>query len=452
MLIDRCGQKCCPPFEYFFSGGVLMNNLSICQKIIKGIGQLISSPDFLESFRQGKHFTRRRKIDMRHIIIYLFYHSAGSMNLNISGIRDDLPELRFPDVSKQALSKARKGISPELFRNLFHFSVRTFYSSCSGRKNWHGFFPFAIDGSRIQVPTTKDNLSYFGQCRNGSHSREDSMASVSLLYDVCNDIVADGLIHDFNHGERSNAMEHLSFLEENSLTDRALILCDRGYPSYELFSHIQKQGYFFLMRIQNRTRSLTDTGVDDAFVDYVPDYLRKKGNPPVRVRVLRIMLESGMEEWLVTNLPDPSFTPEDFSSLYFLRWKVEGKYHEFKSQLEMEEFHGARHDSVEQEVYFWFLFSNLCALLKSDADAVIEKQLAGSGNKYCYQANRAYLIGRLKKKLPGLLLKPKSIRRQLLALLDEAVKKRSQIQPGRNCKRPRIQLRHRHLNNRKSCI
>lgn len=131
---------------------------------------------------------------------------------------------------------------------------------------------------------------------------------------------------------------------------------------------------------------------------------------------------------------------------------MEGKYHEFKSQLEIEEFHGARHDSVEQEVYFWFLFSNLCALLKSDADAVIEKQLAGSGNKYCYQANRSYLIGRLKKKLPRLLLKPKDIRRQLLELLDEAVKKRSQIQPGRNCKRPRIQLRYRHLNNKKSCI
>lgn len=160
------------------------------------------------------------------------------------------------------------------------------------------------------------------------------------------------------------------------------------------------------MRIQKTIRSLTDTGMDDAFIDYVPDYLRKNGNSPVRVRVLCIVLESGMEEWLVTNFLDPSFTPEDFSSLYFLRWKVEGKYHEFKSQLEIEEFHGARHESVEQEVYFWFLFSNLCALLKSDADAVIEKQLALRGNKYRYQVKRAYLIGRLKKKLPRLLLKP----------------------------------------------
>lgn len=429
-----------------------MNNLSICQKIIKGIGQLISSPDFLEPFRQGKHFTRRRKIDMRHIILYLFYHSGSSMNLNISSIREDLPELRFPDISKQALSKARKGISPELFRNLFHFSVRTFYSSCPERKSWHGFFPFAIDGSRIQVPTTKDNLSYFGQCRNGTRSREDSMAGVSLLYDVCNDFLADGLICGFHRGERSSAMEHLCFLEEHSLTDRALILCDRGYPSYELFSHIQDRGYFFLMRIQEKVRSLTDTGMEDIFLDYVPDYLRKKGKPPVRVRVLHILLKNGMEEWLVTNILEPSFTPDDFSHLYFLRWKVEGKYHELKNQLEIEQFHGARHDSVEQEVYFWFLFANLCSMLKSDADAIIEKRLAGSGNKYRYQANRAYLIGRLKKKLPRLLLKPKGIHRQLLELLDESVKKRSQIQPGRNYKRPRIQLRYRHLNNRKSCI
>lgn len=429
-----------------------MNNLSICQKIIKGISELISSSVFLDSFRLGNHFTRRRKIDMRQIIIYLFYHSRNSMDLNIAGIRDDLPKLNFPAVSKQALSKARTGISPALFRHLFHFSVHSFYNSCAGRKDWHGYFPFAIDGSRIQVPTTKDNLSYFGRCRNGSHSREDAMASISILYDVCNDIVVDGVIHDFNHGERSSAMEHLLFLEENSLTDRALILCDRGYPSYELFSHIQQQGYFFLMRVQKNIPSLINTGKEDAVIDYVPDHLRKKGKPPVRVRVLHIMLEGGSEEWLVSNLVDLSLTPEDFSSLYFKRWKVEGKYREFKSQLEIERFHGARHECVEQEFYLWLLFSNLCALLKSDADAVIEKHTARSGNSTRYQADRAYLIGRLKKKLPVLLLEPASIFDRLRELLEEASKKRSQVQPNRKCKRPRIQLRYRYLNNRKSCI
>lgn len=172
----------------------------------------------------------------------------------------------------------------------------------------------------------------------------------------------------------------------------------------------------------------------------------------MRVRVLRIMLENGTEEWLATNLLDPSFTPDDFSSLYFKRWKVEGKYHELKSQLEIERFHGARHECVEQEFYLWLLFSNLCALLKSDADAEVRKGTAGSGNKCLYQASRAYLTGRLKKKLPRLLLKPGHIRRQLEELVEDASKKRSHFQPGRKCKRPRIQLRYRYLNNRKSCI
>lgn len=41
-----------------------------------------------------------------HVIIYLLYSSKASMFQNLSRIRDDLSALSFPDVSKQALSKA----------------------------------------------------------------------------------------------------------------------------------------------------------------------------------------------------------------------------------------------------------------------------------------------------------------------------------------------------------
>ena len=45
---------------------------------------------------------------------------------NISRIHDDLPAIDFPTVSKQAVSKARQFISPDLFKELYYLSVILF--------------------------------------------------------------------------------------------------------------------------------------------------------------------------------------------------------------------------------------------------------------------------------------------------------------------------------------
>ena len=53
---------------------------------------------------------------------------------NLSQIREELGTLSFPDVSKQALSKARQFINPSLFKELYYLSVDLFYSQIPSRK------------------------------------------------------------------------------------------------------------------------------------------------------------------------------------------------------------------------------------------------------------------------------------------------------------------------------
>ena len=60
------------------------------------------------------------------VIIYLFFSSKASMFQNLSQIREELGTLSFPDVSKQALSKARQFINPSLFKELYYLSVDLF--------------------------------------------------------------------------------------------------------------------------------------------------------------------------------------------------------------------------------------------------------------------------------------------------------------------------------------
>ena len=73
-------------------------------------------------------------------------------------------------------------------------------------------------------------------------------------------------------------------------------------------------------------------------------------------------------------------------------------------------------------------------------------------NRFKYQANRAFILGRMKKRLPQILSGRVKISSELERILAESVKRRSQIQPDRKCKRPKMQLRYRHCKNRKTCM
>lgn len=75
-----------------------------------------------------------------------------AMHQNISRIME-LEPVRFPGVSKQAVSKARQGIRPSLFKELFDLTVDAFSQSSIPGKLWRGKEKvYAVDGSKIQLP------------------------------------------------------------------------------------------------------------------------------------------------------------------------------------------------------------------------------------------------------------------------------------------------------------
>lgn len=118
----------------------------------------------------------------------------------------------------------------------------------------------------------------------------------------------------------------------------------------------------------------------------------------------------------------------------------------------MEEFSGATSTSIEQEFFINLLLSNLAALIKASADEIIEEK-ARSANKFRYQANRAYIIGRLKWFVPRFLSKTSTMH-VLDDIFEGAVAVRSQIQPGRKDKRNKrnSDRERKHFNNRKRVI
>ena len=86
-------------------------------------------------------------------------------------------------------------------------------------------------------------------------------------------------------------------------------------------------------------------------------------------------------------------------------------------------------------------------MIKNAADEEIEKKSRPS-NKYKYQANRTFIVGRVRKYFSRIVLGFDEIN-VVEKIFQEACKCRSQIQPGRKNKRPRIERKRTHFRNRK---
>ena len=429
-----------------------MKPLAICQSIINSIQSLLSSDSFLDAHRVRNRFVRSSgKLTMLHIITYLFYSSKQAMNTNISNIRLDLPALDFPKVSKQAVSKARHGIIPSLFQELFSLSVDIFYKSIKKRKLWRDrYHIFAIDGSRISVPNSSSNFKKYGEMfSKKNEKRRWSMALCSSVYDVCNDFIVQGFLRPYLGSERTAALLHCDELEKLGLFNDSILIFDRGYFSENMFRFFADKGYLCLMRIRD-SFNLAKKCTGDCILTLPGD--KKTGTQDIKIRVIAVPLDGGETEYLATSLFDETLTASDFKELYFMRWPIELKYGELKNQFLLEEFSGATSTSIEQEFFINLLLSNIASLMKSAADEEI-KEKARSSNKYRYQANRAYIIGRLKWFFPRIISKTCSID-ILDDIFDGACANRSQIQPGRKDKRNKrnSDRERKHFNNRKQAV
>ena len=92
-----------------------MNGTVICQSIFETVRKLVHSCMFLNAYSIGNAFTRLRKLTFLNVFFYLLHLSKKSMAIKMADFMADFSSVGFPNVSKQALSKARQGLSPEAF-------------------------------------------------------------------------------------------------------------------------------------------------------------------------------------------------------------------------------------------------------------------------------------------------------------------------------------------------
>ena len=119
-------------------------------------------------------------------------------------------------------------------------------------------------------------------------------------------------------------------------------------------------------------------------------YCKKR---PIKVRLVKVLLNSGEVELLITSLMDETKYPAlIFKELYFKRWGIESLYDKLKNKLLIENFTGYSETSILQDFYCTLFLSNIQSLLVSEAN----EELATKGiedKKYEYKVNTNLSIG-----------------------------------------------------------
>lgn len=326
-------------------------------------------------------------------------------------------------VTKQALSKARKGLNPKYVRK-FADNTAQLLAQDDTMSCYKGMRLIAIDGTDVALENTQELKESFG-C--SGPDKNSATALASLAYDPLGHAIYDFQIDRYDKDERDLAKKHVERLSELGLQG-SLLLFDRGYPSASFIAFLQKSRFHFLMRVRRKWNLKVDAVKEQEWINIIHD------NEVYPVRVMKIELPTGETETLLTTLKEDELSLEEAKELYFKRWGVEGGIDFIKSKLELENFSGKTKQSVLQDFYATIFISNMALACASLADEAIAESDKGKELKYRRQANRNRAVSKLRELFFEMVTEADRDKRMRMfeSLIEQIAKHPISVVPGRS--------------------
>ena len=420
------------------------------KQLIEGLGitrTLVEDIIFMyESRAKSTYFTRSAncKMDFQSLILFGLNFVKKTLQIELDSFFETIKG-GINGISKQGYSEARQKILPTAFIKLAD-AIMSWYYGDDDYKTFNGYRLSAIDGSLLELNNSERLRNAFGYAE--SKTVKLARAKASCIYDLENDMVITSKITTYFTGEREIAIELIEKLKQMGLKND-LILFDRGYPSRQFFAYLEDSGVKYLMRVKNQSMKEVNAAME-------PDQIVKINvdGKTIKVRVLRFMLDSEIEEVLVTNLLDENLGIQEFKALYFRRWGIEVKFDELKNRLQIQNFTGDTKIAVEQDFYASIYLSNMVALAKNEANEKIAKNNEDKNLKYEYKVNTNILIGKLKDSMVLMLLEDNSEKRKAMLdrIMEQISKNMVPIRPGRIKPRNMGRKTPKHPLNQKRCL
>ena len=381
-------------------------------KYIAEIKEFINCPELKEKNRKSrKDFSRNRIFTFIRLIGVLLCVPRRSntkrVNMSFNKIFED-PDKDLPSAS--ALLQARKKLKPEVFLDLLNYSNKLFYENKDNYyniKKWKGHPLVAVDGSRINIPDTKNNNKLFTRQRSKYDKRGVLQGTLLCSYDPLNNLPLYLTLEKIG-GEIGPFIEkHLPFFKEGVMSEyfeNGIWIFDRLYVGYNLLSALVGNNMRFCIRCKTsggfkvKEKFVRSKKTDSIVTFKCPPNQKKfvtsnNYSEVLKLRLVKVILSSGETEVLVTNLMDKEKYPREcFKELYFHRWPVEEGFGILKTYMGIEYFTSYKLQLVLQDIYAHFFLYGYCEMLKMKEDEYIYSKCKKRGRKHEYQVSITNII------------------------------------------------------------
>jgi len=339
--------------------------------------------------------------------LILIWNLRSALHLDLERFFDQAGDPEAPHPT--AFSKARAFLKASAFVDLNDTLVATARDHALGDHRWHGLRLLAMDGSTLRlIKGSPEIAAHFGEaeCRQGT---SPPLARMSYLYEVRSNLIVAAEISPYVQGELTHAQELLG----ERVWEKDCVIYDRGYHSPRIIAWSLAQESHVVIRVpvgryppaQAFVKSKArEESFDYHFSKEVIDEFKSYGislPKSSRLRFVRVELDTGEVEVLLTDLVDSQKYPEeDFKALYHERWTVEEGIKTAKCKIEVENWTGKTVHSVYQDFHARVLCQNMAVSLATASQPALDRQKASCQQRYKIHVKR--VIGVVRDHFVGL--------------------------------------------------
>ena len=192
----------------------------------------------------GKDFIRNRKLTFEKVIQLLISMGGNS-------IYKELLEFEGYDANT-ATSSAFVQQRDKILPLAFEFLLQKFIRSFSDVKKYRGYRLLATDGSDLHIPTNPHDPETY--CQSKEERKGYNLLHLNAMYDLCSRIYVDTLIQPNRQANECKALTVM--VGRSDIKDKAIVIADRAYESYNNFAHIEQKGWNYLIRVKDSDRNI----------------------------------------------------------------------------------------------------------------------------------------------------------------------------------------------------
>lgn len=259
--------------------------------------------------------------------------------------------LKVPEFDNSNYCRARVALSGE-FLDAVDSMVESYAEArVEGWHYWYGHRLKAIDGTSVRLMDTPENQMEYAQPSGQKPGCGFPVMGIVGVLDL-----GRGSIDSYIECKQSDHDANGAWRLRNEFSQGDVVIADRAFCSYELMATLLQNGVQSVMRLHQRrkvdwrrgkkidrnSRLVTwekparpgKSGITTEEWQALPDTLT--------VRLVRVRSEGRDGEmrtmYIATTLTDEEYPTEEIAMLYAERWKIEVKFRDIKTTMQLEEF------------------------------------------------------------------------------------------------------------------